>query len=169
MILTDILEAYVDGACRGNPGPSAIGVVFKKNGKVIKEVAKPIGDGTNNVAEYSALIFCLLLAIHLKENQIKIYTDSELVYQQVSGNYKIKNEKLKFFVDQVSLLRQEFKFFELIHVLRDKNKEADGLASGVLRSFKKNKSDFLFRGKKQTDMVASLFDDGGEKSPSSKG
>ncbi len=150
------LEIYVDGACSGNPGLAGIGILIKKDQKVIKEISKPIGEATNNIAEYSALIYALQEAAILQAKDIRIYTDSELVFNQVNGQYKVKNQNLKFLFDQVQLLIKGFERVEIKHVLREKNKDADQLATSSLK-------------KKQAKMVASLFEYEGEESPSSKG
>ncbi len=127
------LEIAVDGACSGNPGRAGIGVVIKQNGAVVKEIARPIGEATNNIAEYSALICALQEAVVMKAKTIKIFTDSELVYKQVLGEYKIKNETLKGLWEQVKQLEAAFESVELIHVLREKNQEADRLATSSLK------------------------------------
>ena len=152
-------EIYTDGACKGNPGEAAIGVVINCDGKCVGEISKPIGEATNNIAEYSALVFGLQELLVLRADDVNVYTDSELVYKQVIGAYKIKNAKLKFLNDQVKSLARGFKSFKISHVPREKNKDADRLASEALKETKE----------KQTDMVASLFEYSEEESPSSKG
>ncbi|MDD5553614.1 MAG: ribonuclease HI family protein, partial [Candidatus Omnitrophica bacterium] len=77
------LKIYVDGASKGNPGPSGIGVVICSDGKVIKNVASFIGNTTNNVAEYTALIYGLQEGLMLKAESIEINTDSQLLYRQL--------------------------------------------------------------------------------------
>lgn len=131
--MSELLEIAVDGACSGNPGRAGIGVVIRRNGEIIKEISRAIGEATNNIAEYSALICALQEALVLKADSVKIFTDSELVYKQVRGEYKIKNETLKGLHAQVIQLKTAFKDFELIHVLRDKNREADKLATRSLQ------------------------------------
>jgi ribonuclease HI len=153
--LKDRLEIYIDGACSGNPGEGSIGVVVKKNGQTFKEVAKPLGPTTNNVAEYYALIFALQEALGLKAEEIKVYTDSELLYKQVTGAYKVKHDNLKFLFEQVKHLVGGFKRVDIEKIPREQNKEADKLATDLL--------------KKQAKMVASLFPTSGEESPSSEG
>ena len=150
-----MLEIYVDGACSGNPGQGAIGVYIKKNGELYKEIAKPIGETTNNIAEYAALIYGLQEALVRKEYEVKVFTDSELMYKQVSGEYKVKNENLRFLYEQVKHLAAGFKRVEIEKVPREQNKDADRLASSILKS--------------KTKMVAPLFPTSGEESPSSKG
>jgi len=154
--LKSTLEIHIDGACSGNPGPAGIGVVIETKGKVIKEISKPIGEATNNIAEYSALIYALQESLVLKAKKLKIFTDSELLYRQVKGEYKVKHEKLRFLHDQARLMMQGFDDVALSHVRREQNKKADALATQSLK-------------KKQAETVAPLFKDFGEESPSSKG
>jgi len=144
----DMLEIFVDGACRGNPGPAGIGVAVKRGGKTIAEISRSIGEATNNIAEYSALICALQEALILKAVRVKIFTDSELMFHQLTGSYKVKDQKLKFLHDQVQQLKRGFANVELVHVPREKNKEADKLAASSLHNINK----------KQAKMVATLFD-----------
>ena len=137
------LEIFIDGACKGNPGEAAIGVLITQNGRTLKEIAKAIGKATNNIAEYTALIYALQEALILKAQRIQIFTDSELLASQVAGRYQVKNEKLKSLFDQYQHLKKGFAQVDVVHVLREKNKDADRLASQVF--------------KKQTKMAASLF------------
>jgi len=127
-----MLEIFVDGACRGNPGPAAIGVVIKKDNEVIKEISRDIGNATNNIAEYSALICALKEAKDLKAEDIEVYGDSQLVCRQVLGAYKVKHPNIIPLFEEVKGLIKDFKSFKLTHVLREKNKEADRLANMAL-------------------------------------
>ncbi len=86
------LEIFTDGGCSGNPGPAAIGVVIKEGAKPIKTLARAIGQGTNNIAEYTALIVGLQEALILKADEVSVKTDSELMSKQVSGAYAVKPE-----------------------------------------------------------------------------
>ena len=150
-----ILDIYIDGACSGNPGEAAIGVVIIEEGRKIAEVSKPIGRGTNNIAEYSALIRALQEAVLLKAKKLRIYTDSELLYNQITGIYKVKNDFLKSFFEQAQHLGKKFENIEMNFIPREQNKDADRLATQAL--------------KKQANVVASVFKRSGEESPSSKG
>ena len=86
------IEIYVDGGARGNPGPAGVGVLILDGaGKKIKDVSKYIGEATNNIAEYSALVRALEEAELLSVSEIVIHTDSELMAKQLSGEYKVKN------------------------------------------------------------------------------
>lgn len=131
--MNEVLEIFTDGACSGNPGQAGIGVVINRDGRTIKEISKAIGEATNNVAEYSALICALQEAMALKAKKLKVFTDSELLVRQVNGAYKIKNKKLKFLCDQIRILIQGFDQVDLNHVRREQNKKADGLATRSLK------------------------------------
>jgi len=124
---------YTDGGSRGNPGPAAIGAVVGE-----KEYGEQIGRTTNNVAEYSAVVFALKKAKQLltkkvaKETDIELRTDSELLVKQLNGEYKIKDADLQPLFLEVWNLKQDFKSIEFIHVTRDKNKKADSLVNRAL-------------------------------------
>ena len=148
------LEIFTDGACSGNPGPAGIGVVIKDGKKIVKKISRAIGPSTNNVAEYTALIYGLQEALILRAQRVSVTTDSELMYHQIRGSYKVKEPSIRFLFDLCQHLIQGFKGFEIRHVLREHNKEADKLATQSI--------------KEQAQMVAPLFDSG-EESPSSKG
>jgi ribonuclease HI len=127
---------HVDGGARGNPGDSGIGIVIdNKNTK--KGYYFFLNRKTNNEAEYMALLTGIELSINNKIDNIKVYTDSELVYKQISGEYKVKNENLKKLYLQVNEKIKKFNSFSLNHVKREKNKEADKLANMAM-DFKKN-------------------------------
>ena len=100
------------------------------------------------MAEYSALVCALQETLALKAARVRIFTDSELMFHQLTGSYKVSDQKLKFLYDQVQQLKREFANVELVHVPREKNKEADKLATGSLNNINK----------KQAKMVATLFD-----------
>ncbi len=134
-----ILNIYVDGACTGNPGEAAIGIIMYHNGEVVNEISKPIGEATNNIAEYSALVYALQEALMMKAENIQIHTDSELVFKQVAGRYKVKNTRLQFFLDQVRCLSRGFKTIDLKQIPREENKEADKLATQAIKKDKQIK------------------------------
>ena len=127
------LTAYVDGASRGNPGPASFGVVFQDSeGNTLKTLASRIGTATNNIAEYYALIFALQEAIIMGAGELQVYTDSELVARQFSGEYKIKEPTLQQLFLLVTHLRQGFSKLSVTHVPREKNKLADAAANQAL-------------------------------------
>ena len=127
------LIIYTDGGSRGNPGKAAIGVVVGD-----KKYGEAIGTATNNVAEYQAVILGLRKAKQLvgkekaKETELEMRMDSELVYSQLTGRYKLKEESLFPLFIEIWNLKQEFKKVEFVHVPREKNKEADKLVNQAL-------------------------------------
>lgn len=87
---------HVDGGARGNPGPAAVGVVVSgPDGTVLDEVAERIGEATNNVAEYRALIRGVERAAELGADEVEIVNDSELVAKQITGAYRVKQPHLR--------------------------------------------------------------------------
>lgn len=146
----------IDGASSGNPGPAGIGVVIRQDGTIIHEISKAIGEATNNVAEYTALVYALQEALIRRADMVTVITDSELVHRQVTGEYKVKNANIKPLFEQVQHLLRGFKQVKMKHVLREENKDADRLATRSIKS-------------KQAQVVAPLFDNNGEESPSSTG
>jgi ribonuclease HI len=130
--------AYTDGAARGNPGESGIGVVFKdEEGTVVTKVYGYIGEATNNVAEYTALIACLKNAPKTECSKLIVHSDSELMVRQLLGQYKVKDPNLKLMFQKVHRLLAKASFeFEIKHVGRELNKEADQLANLAIDSRK---------------------------------
>lgn len=148
------LEIYTDGACSGNPGPAAIGVVIRNQQQIVKEISQSIGLATNNIAEYTALICGLQEALKLKADEVLVRTDSQLMYEQIMGNYKVKHENIRPLFEEVKKLIEGFRQVEFKHVPREQNKEADKLACQGLKT-----SQDGYPGTKGI----------GEESPSSKG
>ena len=132
------ITIYTDGGSRGNPGPSAIGVVIHKENQKIKTYSEFIGEATNNETEYQAVIFALKKTRLLfgkkkaKEMEIKVLMDSELAVKQLNHQYKIKEEKLQMLFIQVWNLILDFKEVNFEHIPREKNKEADKLVNEAL-------------------------------------
>jgi ribonuclease HI len=127
------LEIFIDGASKGNPGPSGIGVVISKDGRVIKNISSFIGNTTNNVAEYTALIYALQEALILKAEKLKINTDSQLLQRQVKGLYKIKNANILGLYNQARRLLAAFAEVELNNISRENNRGADRLATQAIQ------------------------------------
>jgi len=134
------LEIYIDGASKGNPGPSGIGVVICQNGETVKNVSQFIGHATNNVAEYTALIFGLQECLMLKSESIKINTDSQLIYRQLKKIYKVKHPNIIGLYNQVSRLISAFKEVSLNCIPRQENRGADKLATKAIREQVKSKT-----------------------------
>jgi ribonuclease HI len=119
-----------DGGARGNPGPAGIGVVLQdSSGEVIGEIARGIGETTNNVAEYSALIAGLELALEKGATEIEVKVDSALVESQVQGKWKIKNDRLRRLAVTARRLLGRFESWSIKHVPREENAGADALAN----------------------------------------
>lgn len=122
------LVAYVDGGSLGNPGPSGIGVVIDsgESGKI--RIAKWIGRQDNNVAEYVALLEALHCALALKAKALRVYSDSEVVVKQMSGEYACRSPRLYSLNWICRKLARSFDF-SISHVDRENNTEANGLAN----------------------------------------
>ena len=127
------LDIYIDGACKGNPGPSGIGIVICQNGQVIKNISSYIGNATNNIAEYRALIWALEEGLILKAEDIKINTDSLLLYNQINKAYKVKNPNIVGLYNQAQHLIMSFKNFKISHIPRGENRGADKLATRAIK------------------------------------
>lgn len=126
-------KAFIDGASRGNPGPAAIGVVFQDlEGKLVKELSIKIGDATNNVAEYMALIFALQEGLMMRVGELDVFTDSELLARQYSGEYKVKDPVLRRLALQVKHLNGGFDRMSVSHIPRERNTLADRQANEAL-------------------------------------
>ena len=124
---------YSDGGSRGNPGPAGIGVVLlDASKKKIKEVYKYIGETTNNVAEYNALLCGVEEALSLGSDEIVIHMDSELIVKQLNGEYKVKSDDMKPLFEKALGMLKQFKSFEVKHIERSKNKEADKLVNKAI-------------------------------------
>jgi ribonuclease HI len=128
-----MIEVYTDGASKGNPGRASIGIVIRKDNQTYT-YKEEIGITTNNVAEYHALLKALNLLIQKQwsgEN-IRIYTDSELLYKQITGIYKVRSRELKSLYEKVSNLLKSFPSLEITWVPREANQRADRLANEAL-------------------------------------
>lgn len=120
---------FTDGASKGNPGAAGIGVVLSDSeARILAEISEYIGETTNNVAEYKALIRGLEKAAELGATEVEISTDSELMARQITGVYKVKAEHLKELHSKVLSLLRHFREVSITHVVREENKLADRLA-----------------------------------------
>jgi ribonuclease HI len=124
-----VFTAYIDGASLGNPGPSGIGgIILDENGGELERFSEYIGNATNNVAEYRALIHVLDRLSALGAGHVRILTDSQLLQRQTTGEWKIKDEKLRELNREIRSGIRRFASFEITHVGREKNRTADRLA-----------------------------------------
>jgi ribonuclease HI len=130
---------YIDGGSRNNPGPAAIGVVFcNEKSQEIKKYSEYIGEATNNQAEYRALIFALEKFKQVfgnklaKTSEIELMSDSELIINQLNGNYKILDSKIQPLFLKAWNLKLDFKKVKFRLISREKNKSADSLVNEAL-------------------------------------
>lgn len=125
------IVAYTDGASRGNPGESGIGIILKDEaGNVLFSGGGYIGSATNNIAEYEALLACLQKAGKMPCKKLVVHSDSELMVRQVLGRYKVKDKKLQVYHQAVSRYLKAASYeFSIHHVDRSLNREADLLAN----------------------------------------
>ena len=138
-----VIHCYTDGASRGNPGPSAYAFVIVRDGKVIARESGFIGTGTNNVAEYEAVIRALDLVAEYGAEKVEVFSDSELVVRQLNGLYAVKKPHLAKLHDEVRRKVSRFRNVKFVSVSRDDpcirmadnlcNEELDAHAEGELR------------------------------------
>jgi ribonuclease HI len=123
----------VDGGARGNPGPAAVAaVVTAPDGTLLAEKGVYIGEATNNVAEYRAVLLGLELARQVGAREVEVVNDSELVARQIGGQYKVKHAGLRpLFIDTMRELR-EFDRWTVRNVRRESNERADELVNEAL-------------------------------------
>jgi len=127
------LIANTDGGARGNPGPAGYGVVIHGSaGKKVAALSQYLGRQTNNFAEYQALIAALEYAVEHGPKALKVVSDSELMVRQIKGIYKVKDPTLRDLYGRASQLIRQLDWFEIEHVLRGKNREADELANAAM-------------------------------------
>lgn len=133
---TGTLVAYIDGASRNNPGPSAAGVVIRDGkGTLIEEEGLYLGEGTNNAAEYKALLLAMEKARDMGAGSLVINSDSELVVNQLNGRYRVKEPRLQELYFKAVGLIGEFEDFSIVHVPREENRRADMLANKALDEY----------------------------------
>jgi ribonuclease HI len=127
------IEIYADGGARGNPGPAGIGVVLlDRDGGKVGEISRFIGNATNNVAEYLAVIHGLIEALLRGAGELTLNLDSQLVAKQLKGEYRVKDQDIrKFFGIALNLLKV-FDKVEIREIPREKNKEADSLVNKAI-------------------------------------
>jgi len=125
-----MLTIYTDGASLGNPGPMGIGVVIYKGETRAEELSEYLGEGTNNIAEYTAVLRALETAVRMGEREVHLKSDSQLVVRQLNNEYKVKDEKLKEIKKKIDAIRSDMDVtFE--HIPREKNEEADALSKSA--------------------------------------
>jgi len=124
------LITHIDGGARGNPGPAGYGVVIEDEvGRPVANLSEYLGRQTNNYAEYSGLLAALNYALRHGFKALKVISDSELLVKQINGEYKVSSPTLKELHQRAMKLIDQLDCFEIKHVLREKNREADRLAN----------------------------------------
>jgi ribonuclease HI len=127
------LIAYTDGGARGNPGPAGYGVVIHDaQGNKVAALSQYLGHQTNNFAEYQSLIAALEYAVERGPKALKVISDSELMVRQIKGIYKVKEPTLRDLHARASQLIRHLDWFDIEHVLRGRNREADQLANAAM-------------------------------------
>ncbi len=126
---------HVDGGARGNPGPAAVGAVAADSGGgALLERGRYIGEATNNVAEYRAVLLGLELARELGASDVEVVNDSELVAKQIGGQYKVKHAGLKPLHQEALRELRGFERWAVRSVRREANERADELVNDALDS-----------------------------------
>ena len=124
-----------DGGARGNPGPAAYGYVLEtEDGTVLDARGETIGVATNNVAEYRALLAGLASALERGVDELEVVSDSELLVNQMRGEYKVKSSNLRELVDEAQALALGFARIRYTAVRREHNELADRLVNEALDS-----------------------------------
>ena len=127
------LFIYTDGAARGNPGPAGIGArILDSDGNVLSEECQYIGEATNNVAEYRALLMGLERAAELGASTVEVRSDSELVVKQLRGEYRVRSVALRDLFERAKQLSRAFQSVDYVHVRRELNRDADRLANRAI-------------------------------------
>ena len=127
------LVAHIDGGARGNPGPAGYGAVIEDEvGRPVVELSDYLGKQTNNYAEYSGLLAALAYTTRHGFKALKVYSDSELMVKQITGQYKVSNPSLKELHAKAIKLIEDLEAFEINHVPREQNREADWLANRAM-------------------------------------
>jgi ribonuclease HI len=144
MAEAEVFTIHTDGAARGNPGPAAYSYIIERPGLPDIEVKERLGETTNNIAEYTALVQALEHASALGAKRLTVQSDSDLMVQQMNGNYRVKHENLRPLFEKARQLCKRFDSIIIRHVRREDNTRADrlcnealdGKASGVKRKAK---------------------------------
>lgn len=119
----------MDGASRGNPGPAGVGAILTDEEGFYQEHLEYIGEATNNVAEYRALLLALRKARLLHPRAVRIFSDSELLVKQLRGEYRVRNPRLLQLYRKARAFLSSFSSFQIEHVKREQNWRADELAN----------------------------------------
>ena len=128
-----VLHLHIDGASRSNPGEAGFGVyVTAPDGAEVAQLYGYLGVASNNVAEYQALLHGLRYALSRGARKVRVFSDSQLVVRQMSGDYRVKHPAMVPLHREAQGLARSFEEFRLEHVRREQNVEADRLANQAL-------------------------------------
>ena len=129
------LIAHIDGGARGNPGPAGYGALLEdETGKRIAELSEFLGIRTNNFAEYSGLLAAIAYAVAHQQKALLVVSDSELLVKQMKGQYKVRAPELQTLHKRALEMLRQLAWFEIRHVRREQNREADLLANAAMDS-----------------------------------
>lgn len=131
----DLSFIYIDGASKGNPGDAGAGI-FIEDGNKIFQYSIYIGKRTNNEAEYIAFILALEKAFELGLKRVKIFSDSELLVNQMNGKYKVRSKNIIPLIIRAQELKRNFDYVELTYIPREANKKANSLAQSAAKALK---------------------------------
>jgi ribonuclease HI len=132
-IAPSYLVAHIDGGARGNPGHAGYGVALEDEARrPVAQLSEYLGYQTNNYAEYSGLLGALSYALEHGFKALKVFSDSELMVKQIKGQYKVNHPTLKDLHEKATRMIQQLEAFEISHVLREKNQDADRLANQAM-------------------------------------
>jgi ribonuclease HI len=127
------ITAYCDGGSRGNPGPAGFGVhIENEKGESIGALSEYLGKKTNNFAEYSGLLAALNFALEQGHSRLKVVSDSELMVKQIKGQYRVNSPELRPLYEEAKRRIARLDSFQIQHVLREKNRQADRLANEAM-------------------------------------
>jgi ribonuclease HI len=127
------VTAHIDGGARGNPGEAGAGVFFQdRGGAPLERIARYLGRATNNTAEYQALLIALARAREAGVRHLRVFSDSELLVNQVNGRYRTKVPHLQRYLQEAIRLMREIGRVDVAHVRREQNVEADALANEAI-------------------------------------
>lgn len=127
------VSAHIDGGARGNPGEAGAGVFFQdRSGAPLARIARYLGRATNNTAEYQALLIALARAREAGVRHLRVYSDSELLVNQVNGRYRTRVPHLQQYLQEAIRLMREIGRVDVMHVRRELNAEADALANEAI-------------------------------------
>lgn len=127
------VTVHIDGGSRGNPGEAGAGAYFQdRSGAPLQSIARYIGRATNNSAEYQALLIALARAREAGVKHLRVFSDSELLVNQVNGRYRTTVPHLQQYLQEAIRLMREIGRVDVTHVRREQNKEADALANEAM-------------------------------------